>query len=77
MAESRDNCLKANAAGKDVQVLRNALHGHSVAAEIQARAIAERDAKNLDLQQQKADYKRQTTELSNGEARSIIPTLNY
>ena len=71
MAESRDNCLKANAAGEDVQVIRNALHEHGVAVEIQARAIAERDAKNLDLQQQNADYKTQITELSNGKARPV------
>ena len=77
MAEVRDIRLKANATGEDVQAIKNALHEHSVAAEnqahsIQARAIAERDAENLDLQQQNADYKRQITELSNGEAHLIM-----
>ena len=71
MAEVRDIRVKTNATGEDVQAIRNALQEHSVAAEIQARTIAERDAQNINLQQENADYLRQIAELSNGEAHSV------
>ena len=67
MAEVRDIRFKTNATGEDVQAIRNALHEHSVAAEIQARAIAELDAHNLGLREENADYQRQIAELSDGE----------
>lgn len=47
MAEARDIRLKANATDEDVQAMRDALHEHSVTAEIQARTFAELDARNL------------------------------
>ena len=72
MAEVREIRVKANATGEDVQAIKIALQKHSVAAEMQARAIAARDAENSDLQQQNAGYKRQITELSNGEAQSVL-----
>ena len=67
MAEGRDIHLEANATGEDIQAMRNALHEHSVAAEIQARAIAELDARNLGLRQENANHQRQIAELSDGE----------
>ena len=71
MAEVRDIRVKANATGEDVQAIRNALNRHSVAAKIQARAIAELDAHNLGLRHENADYQRQIAEFSDGEAHFV------
>ena len=68
MAEARDIRLKANATDEDIQAMRNALHEHSVKAEIQARTTTELDARNLGLQQENADHQRRIAELSDGEA---------
>ncbi len=64
MAEVRDIRVKTNATWEDVQAIRNALQGHSVAAEIQART-------NLGLQQEITDYRRQIAELTDGEAHLV------
>ena len=71
MAEVRDIRFKTNATGEDVQAIRNVLLEHSVAAEIQARAIAELDAHNLGLRQENSDYQRQIAELSDGEVHLV------
>ena len=68
MAEARDIRLRANATDEDIKAMRNVLHEHSVTAEIQARTIAELDARNLGLQQGNADHQRRIAELSDGEA---------
>ena len=68
MAEVRDIRVKT---GEDVRAIRNALQERSVAAEIEARAIAERDAENFELRRENADYQRRIAELSNGEAYSV------
>ena len=71
MAEVREMRVKANATGEDVQAIRNTLQERSAAAEIEARAIAERDAQNFELRQEIADYQRQIAELLDGEAFSV------
>ncbi len=71
MAEVRDIRVKAIATGEDVQAIRNALQEHSVTAEIQARAIAERDAQNFEVRQEHANYQKQIAELSDGKAHTV------
>ena len=75
MAEARDIRLRANATDEDIQAMRNTLHEHTVTAEIQARTIAELDARNLGLPQENVNHQRQIAELSDGEAFVITDAL--